>query len=278
MRAAFLTGHGKVKAFCIVLALDDEYLILNDPQTHEKIFKYIFPFSYAGDFQVEDTSAAYRVLSLQGPNSSLVLKEVSFEPIPELPEYGWVETMIAGSEAIISRHTRTGESGYDVLVSNDALKDVWDFLLLKGKFHSITPFGMESLEVLRIEAGIPVYGIDIDESNMMLETGMDDAVSFTKGCYTGQEAVAMATYRGHVSKKLSGLVFDIDADVNRGDKILKDGKDLGVLSSEIKSDILGKKIGLGCIKYGFFAPGENVEVIKAAGAVKGTIVQLPFIK
>ncbi len=276
MRAAFLTGHGKVKAFCVILSLGEEYLVINDPQTHEKVHQYIFPFSYAGDFQVEEVSDVNRIISLQGPDSLLVLREVCFEPIPELLENGWVSTIIAGQRVIVLRHTHTGELGYDLLIPESSLKDVWEFLLLKGRFHSITPFGMEGLEILRIEAGIPVYGIDIDESNMILESGLEDAVSFSKGCYTGQEAVAMATYRGHVSKKLSGLIFDDDTDVKRQDKIIKMGKEIGFISSIIQSLTLKKKVGLGCIKYGYYTPGEKVEVVTLNKTVEATIVQLPF--
>src|ERR1044072_1463403 len=275
-RAAFLTGHGKIKAFCVILSLGDEYLIINDPQTHDKIYNYIFPFSYAGDFQVEDVSQNYQALSLQGPDALMLLKECCFEPIPELPEYNWITTMIAGQEVIVMSKTHTGEIGFDLLIPEKSLKDVWDFLLLKGEFYSAIPVGLEALEVLRVEAGIPLYGVDVDESNMMLEAGLDDAVSYYKGGYTGQEAIAMGTYRGHVSKKLSGLIFDSDAEISQGDKIVKDGKNLGVISSTIKSETLKRKIALACIKYGFFTPGEKVEIITAIKLVKGEVVQLPF--
>src|SRR5215813_6776760 len=211
LQAAFLTGHGKIKALCYILCLGNEFLIINDPQTHEKVFNYVFPFSYAGDFIVDDVSASYQALSLQGPNSLQVLKEVCFEPIPELRAYEWVETIIAGHRVFVVAHSRTGEAGFDILVPQNGIRDVWEFILLKGKFHELQPFGIEALEILRIEAGIPVYGVDLTEANMMLEAGLDNAVSFTKGCYTGQEAVAMATYRGHVSKRLSGLIVEGDA-------------------------------------------------------------------
>jgi folate-binding protein YgfZ len=276
--AAFLTGHGKVRAFCLILKIGDEYLIVNDPQTHEKIYQQVFPFTYAGDFLVADVSENYRVLSLQGPNSLLVLREVSFEPIPELDENSWVETIVAGHKVMVSRHSRTGLLGFDLYIPENSLKDVWDFLMLKGMFHSIIPFGMDALNVLRIEAGIPVYGIDIDESNMMLESGLDSAVSFTKGCYTGQEAVAMATYRGHVSKKLAGMVFNEGTDVKPGDKIVQASKEVGKISSLTYSETLKKNIGLGCIKYGFFTPGERLDIVTGNKVVEAVVVQLPFVE
>jgi folate-binding protein YgfZ len=273
MRAAFLTGHGKIRAFCYILGLGDEFLIINDPQTHNKVYKYVFPFSYAGDFPVEEVSEQYRVLSLQGPHSLLVLKEVCFEPVPQLNEYEWIETIIAGQAVQVVRHSRTGEPGYDILVPATGVKDVWDFLLLKGQFHSLVPIGLSALDVLRIEAGIPLYGVDIDETNMMLESGLEDAVSFTKGCYTGQEAVAMATYRGHVSKKLSLLAFPIDVAVSVGNKLFSNGKEVGAISSEVKSTTFDRTLALACIKHGFFEQGTNVQAETEQGMLAGEIVK-----
>lgn len=276
MRAAMLTGHGKVKALCRVLNLGGAYLVITDPQTHEKVFKYLFPFSYAGDFKVEDVSEEYRAVSVQGPQSHLVIKEISFEPLPGLSDHDWFQTLIAGHPALVTSVSHTGEEGFDILVPASALKDVWDFVLLKGAFHSITPFGVRALESLRLEAGIPVYDQDIDETNMMLETGLEDAVSFNKGCYTGQEAVAMATYRGHVSKKLSGLDVSGQLVPRRGDVVKKEGKEIGVVTSAIQSPSVGSVIALAYVKHGFFEPGNKVEIHIEGQSVPGVVTKLPF--
>lgn len=278
MQAAFLTGHGKVKALCRIFCLGDEYLVINDPQTHEKVYKYIFPFSYAGDFKVDDVSDQYQLLTVQGPKSLLVMKEVCFEPVPSLIENDWLETIIAGHHVLVARSSHTGEMGFDIFAPASGLTDVWDFILLKGNFHSIAPVGLDAAETLRIEAGIPAYGIDVDENNMMLETGLSEAVSFSKGCYTGQEAVAMATYRGHISKKLSGLVFSENQIPSPGSAISKDGKQIGHITSSVKSPSLEKVIALGFIKYGFFEPGNIVEVESGSLSLTAEIVELPFYK
>lgn len=278
MRAAFLTGHGKVKAFCRILNLDGEYLIINDPQTHDAVFEYVFPFSYAGDFKVEDVSDQYQLLSLQGPASQLILKEVCFEPVSSVPEHDWFAALIAGHRTIVVKAPHTGESGYDILAAASALQDIWDFILLKGGFHSVAPFGLLALDSLRIEAGIPVYGVDIDETNMMLEAGLTDAVSFDKGCYTGQEAVAMATYRGHVSKKLSGLVIAGDVAPHHGDVVRKDGKDIGVVTSALRSPTIGSVVALANLKFGFFDIGNSVEVETESKVLAASVVELPFYK
>jgi glycine cleavage system T protein (aminomethyltransferase) len=276
MRAAILTGHGKVKALCRVLDLGGAYLVITDPQTHESVFKYLFPFSYAGDFKVEDVSEEYRTVSVQGPKSHLVMKEICFEPVPSLSEYDLFQTLIAGHRALVTKTTHTGEVGFDILVPGSAIKDVWDFILLKGSFHAIVPFGLRALESLRIEAGIPVYGRDVDETNMMLETGLEDAVSFTKGCYTGQEAVAMATYRGHVSKKLTGLALSGEVVPHQGDRVRKEGKEIGFVTSAMRSPTLGSVIALGYVKHGFFELGNSVEIQSGAEAIPAIVVHLPF--
>jgi glycine cleavage system T protein len=278
MRAAFLTAHGKVEALCRILNLGGEYLVITDPQTHEKVFKYVFPFSYAGDFKVEDVSEQYRLLSVQGPRSLLVMKEACFEPVPSLAEYGWLETIIGGQHVLVTRYSHTGETGFDILAPASGLKDVWDFILLKGGFHSILPVGLAALDSLRIEAGIPVYGVDIDESNMMLETGISDAVSFTKGCYKGQEAVVMATHRGHISKKLSGLIMLDGEAPTPGSKIAKDGKEIGRITSSLKSETLEQAIALAYLKYGYFEQGNVVEVIGEQQSSSAKVVDLPFYR
>ena len=279
MRAAFLTGKGKVIALCRVFGLDGgEFLVITDPQTHDKVYKYIFPMSYAGDFKVDDATDQHRLLSVQGPKALLVMKEICFDPVPQLAEHEWISTIIAGHHVFVARASHTGEPGYDIFAPTPALKDIWDFVLLKGDFHSVAPVGQIALDALRIEAGIPVYGQDIDEGNMMLETGMADAVSFTKGCYTGQEAVAMATYRGHVSKRLTGLKISGEVPPSHGGSVTKDGKEIGIVTSALRSEVLESVIALALLKYGYLDSGTSVEVESQGRFVPATVVELPFIK
>jgi len=278
MRAAFLTGHGKVRAIARVLNLGTEFLVLTDPQTHEKVLNYVAPFSYAGDFHAEDVSTQFRLLSVQGPKAYLEMKEICFEPVPQMVEHGWFQTLIAGHQTLVMRASHTGEEGFDLLLPESALPDVWDFVLLKGRFHSLVPFGLQALESLRIEAAQPVYGVDVDEANMLLEIGLPDIVSFNKGCYTGQEAVAMATYRGHISKKLSGLLVNGESVPSRGDLLKKEGKEIGTITSALRSPTLNSVIALGYVKYGFFDIGTALEIESKHGTQQASVVETPFYR
>src|SRR6185295_14745556 len=103
----------------------------------------------------------------------------------------------------ILRATPTVEEGFELIVSENEATDLWNDLLATGA----RPVGYDALEMLRIEDGVPRFGIDMDETNVVTETGLDDAVSYTKGCYVGQEIIARIKYRGHVAKRLSGLTF-----------------------------------------------------------------------
>jgi len=206
------------------------------------------------------------------------MKEICFEPVPQMAEHGWFQTLIAGHQTVVVRASHTGEEGFDLLMPESALPDVWDFVLLKGRFHSLVPVGLQALESLRIEAGQPVYGVDVDEANMLLEVGLPDIASFNKGCYTGQEAVAMATYRGHISKKLSGLLVKGDIVPTHGDLLKREGKEIGAITSALESPSLDSVIALGYVKYGFFEVGSTVEIESNHGTQQASVVEIPFYK
>jgi folate-binding protein YgfZ len=136
------------------------------------------------------------------------------------------------------------------------------------------------LEILRIEAGLARYGVDMDETNVVLETGLDEAVSFTKGCYIGQEIIARIHWRGHVAKRLAGVVFAEKTDVQRGAKIKNaDGKEIGRITSSTFSPQLNRTIALAYIKYDYLAPSTQVQVAAHDEAHHGAqVVALPFVR
>jgi folate-binding protein YgfZ len=137
----------------------------------------------------------------------------------------------------------------------------------------------ETFETLRIEAGIPRYGIDMDEANVVTETNLDDAVSFTKGCYLGQEIIVRIKHRGHVAKKLTGIVLNGPTLAAPNAKILSaDGKEIGRVTSSAFSPKLDRAIALGYVKYDYIVPGTAVKVASADGSIGGEVSALPFVK
>jgi folate-binding protein YgfZ len=129
-------------------------------------------------------------------------------------------------------------------------------------------------EILRIEAGIARYGRDMDESNVVTETNLDDAVSYTKGCYLGQEIIVRIKHRGHVAKKLTGLRFDTIETIEPGAAIKStDDKEIGRVTSATFSPKLETTVGLGYVRYEHLTPGTPIRV----NDVAGTTASLPHI-
>ena len=172
-----------------VLRTGDKFLFETEEATHEKVFQNLFRFTFAGDFFVEDLSENYEYFEIQNLKSE-----------------------ISNSDSIVFE----SKFGKDFFVPKDSADDFLNEL----KTQNAVEISDALYEVLRIENGMPLYGVDIDETNVVLESGLDEAVNFNKGCYVGQEIIARIHFRGHVAKKLTGLIFeDENADVNSGDEI-----------------------------------------------------------
>jgi folate-binding protein YgfZ len=241
-----------------------------EPASHERVCQTVSRFTLAGDFNVEDLTLKSACISVQGANAtSKISTAFGYDTSDEgkrLHQLRW-----NGVEVTLVHSSHTGEDGYDIIVGGTSAPSIWKQLESLGA----KPVGANALEMLRIEAGIARFGIDIDENLVVSETNLDDAVSFTKGCYIGQEIIARIKYRGHVAKKISGLVFN--QPVERGAKVLStDNKEIGSVSSVAFSRRLHKWIALGLIKYQYLAPGT--EVVLGDARINARVTELPFVK
>ena len=140
------------------------------------------------------------------------------------------------------------------------------------------PVGMQALDTLRVEAGIPWYGRDVDETLIFPETRLEQLVSFTKGCYIGQEVVARVKYRGHINRGLSGLVLEGDRVPAAGARVVAAGKDIGRVTSAVRSFALGRPIALGYVRREHFEPGSPVDVDDGGVVLRAKVAALPFVE
>jgi folate-binding protein YgfZ len=288
MPAAFPNVQGRLIASVRVVRLHDQrtdrnvcptFLIDTEPATHERVLKTIERFTLAGDFHVTDKTNHTALLSVQGKKAARIVRSVLGEEAAELATNQALQTRAQQGnmtgDVTVMRATHTAEDGFDVIVNSDQAGAMWDALLSAGA----RPVGYDALEILRIEAGLPRYGPDMDETNVVTETALDDAVSYTKGCYVGQEIIARIKYRGHVAKKLSGLAFAQAEKVDVGAVIkAADGKEVGRLTSVTYSPYLGSTIALGYLKYDYLEPGTNVKVISGTEEFEARVTELPFVR
>ncbi|MBI4482292.1 MAG: aminomethyl transferase family protein, partial [Acidobacteria bacterium] len=156
--------------------------------------------------------------------------------------------------------------------------ELWQELIAMGERFSLRPVGWEAYQVLRVEAGIPLFGTDMDESHMPLEAGLEHALSTTKGCYVGQEVMARILYRGHVNRKLTGLRLQGGKVPEKGSTIVAGDKEIGQVTSAVFSPALGQPIALGYVRREFLTPGSKVEVKFNGDSASAEVVTLPFYR
>jgi folate-binding protein YgfZ len=138
---------------------------------------------------------------------------------------------------------------------------------------------MVTLNTLRLEAGIPWFGVDFDDGNFPQEAGIEDrAVSFTKGCYIGQEFVIRIAHRGHVNRRIAGLTVEREPIPRPRDRILHDDKEVGRITSAALSPTLGKIIALGMLRRECLEPGTALHVESQDGPVPAEVTPLPFYR
>ena len=283
MPAAFPSVQGRLVAAVRVLHLKwqqeisglqtNGYLIDTEAATHESLLKTVGRFALAGDFHVTDLTHVTRMLSIQGPKASELIGEIIGHSAAALERGQVLTTDFANEPLCLIRATHTSEDGFDLFVT----ANIADQLREKFTSAGAVPVGDDVAEVLRIEAGEARFGIDMDETNVVSETNLDDAISFTKGCYIGQEIIARIKYRGHVAKKLIGLMFEGVAEVNVGAKLVTgEGKEIGRITSVTVSPALARTIGLGYLKYDYLSP--ETEVLIADQDVTAKVTDLPIVK
>lgn len=253
-QAALVTPVGKLVSDMVVWAEPDAHWLIVPRARVEAVVKGLEHYLITEDVTLEDQTAAHAILALQGPASQDFVKDVS------------------GARAI--PYSLTGSAGFLLLVPTEQSARLEKDLIARGapKVESAT------LNILRIEAGIPWYGVDMDESNLLPETGLQArAVSETKGCYVGQEVVARMSTYGSASRKLMGLVCEGSSVSESGDSVMIETETVGAVTSACFSPALQKPIALGYIKRPHYEAGTRVTIMCGAQSLPATLVKLPFV-
>jgi folate-binding protein YgfZ len=259
MFAAFPNAQGRLIALVRVLGQGERYLFETEEATRETLYQNLFRFSFAGDFFVEDLSGEFQYFEVFGPVGDVYHPEVA--------------DMFPGAFAFQAKH------GASYFMPIDQAARVRDLLINENGCVVIDD---ELYETLRIESGIPKYGVDMDETTIVPELGLDQMISYNKGCYVGQEIIARIHFRGHVAKQLTGLIFDSEllqqAETRRLGSVSVeltsvDGKNAGRITSTTFSPKLESEIALGFVRYDYLAEATSLK----AGENDVRVTVLPFV-
>jgi folate-binding protein YgfZ len=275
MHAAFPNVQGRLLGAVRMLHRAGGFLIDMEASAHEAVAKTLSRFTLAGDFRLTEMTDELAAFTVQGARAAEIVGEVLAHDAAQVERGRIVEAVWKSESVSVIRATHTAEDGFDIFVNAADAEALWDALRLAGA----RPVGSEALEILRVEAGLPRFGVDVTENNVVLEAGLNEAVSFTKGCYLGQEIIARIHWRGHVAKRLAGLRLDEENAVENGAQIRSaEGKEIGRVTSTVFSIKLQKHIALAIVKYDYLAAGTEVVVVSGERELAGQVVELPFVR
>jgi len=277
--AVFTNDKAKMLSDARIYCLPDALWVDLEPEVTGKIQKHLDKYTLASDVVIENLTDAFGLLSIYGPSSHEIMTQLIGSE-PPIKEHSTITFSMDGISILAARNEITGELGYDLYIPIDRMATTWDGLLQIGEPYGLRPVGLDALDSLRIEAGIPRYGIDMDESNFPMEAGLEKrAISYTKGCYIGQETIARADAQGRMNKKLMGLELSFKPAPTIGQVILaprasSDAQErvIGTITSAIESPTLGKVLAMGYLHRDFAEPGKDVIIEKRPAKV----VALPF--
>ena len=266
MAAVFPTVQGRlIGAVRVIRGSGPEFLIDTETTSHDAVLKTVSRFTLAGDFKVADVTSDTALLTVQGQGAAEIIQKVFEQAASDLPQNGVVETTWQNVPVTLIRASHTGENGFDLFIDSSRKAELQQALEAAGA----QPVGEDTFEILRVEAGIARFGQDMDETNVVPETNLDDAVSFTKGCYVGQEIIVRIKHRGHPAKKLTQLHFETDKQIEPGAVIRStENHEIGRVTSAVVSPKRGS-IGLGYVRYEYVADGTRVMVGDGIEAIVG---------
>ena len=255
----------------IVYRRSDDFLVVVNASNREKDLEHFRSNTQDLDVEVADESDDWALLALQGPEAADLLQNLTGANLPDLRPFRFVEGEVAGAKTLVSRTGYTGEDGFELYVSPDDAPRVWRELLEAGA----TPAGLGARDTLRLEAGMCLYGNELDPETTPLEAGIGFAVHLDKEReFIGQEALRREKEEG-LRKKLVGFEVEGRGIARHDYPVRVEGETVGHVTSGTLSPTLGQAIGLALVSPGV---EHRFEVVIRERPVDAHTVQLPFYK
>ena len=284
-RTVLTTPIGRIIDVLTVHVLEDALLIVSSPGQGGPVWAHLKKNIFFNDqVSLEAAGRSHGQLALYGPAAAALIEQVSGAALSDLHPQYTATIDLAGVPVLVARREQIGGASFTLYLPEQQLDAVRDALVALGA----VPLDADTFDVLRVERGYGASGRELSQEYIPLETGLLDAVSFTKGCYVGQEIIARMESRGRLAKVLRGLKLTTDDRQPTTDdqpviggqwsvvapaKLEVDGKEAGDLTSVVVSPRFGP-IGLAYVRSAHAAPGGSVGI--AGTQVRGEVVELPF--
>lgn len=266
---------GTVDDLIVYKYKDNQYFIVVNAANREKDYRWMCKHM-EGKVVLKDISDEISQLALQGPKSREILRKLAVEDcIPEKYYHAVFHAKVAGINCMISQTGYTGESGYEIYLSNGDAPKMWDAIMEAGKEEGILPCGLGARDTLRLEAAMPLYGHEMDDTVSPLETGLGFAVKMQKEDFIGKKGIEAKEKSGRtrVGLKVTGRGI-----IREHMDVLKEGKVVGHTTSGTFGPYLGYPVGMALIEKGYAAAGVSLQVSVRGRMVDAEVVKLPFYK
>lgn len=278
--SSFLTHKGKMLGYFRVYVQSDAVWIEDVGEVGDATFVALRKFLlYGTKAKMEHCTDTWSLLLVSGPKSTETVKAAFGTDVGTLPLLHTLPVTIHGQQALILRTEETGECDLELLLPAEAVVPAWEQLMAAGAPFGIRPIGAQARDLLRIEAGLPQAGPDLNEEIVPPEANLEGkAFSLSKGCYPGQEVVARMDTYGNVRRHLVGLLIEDCAVPPRGSKLFSGDREVGWISSAVFSPGRKAVLAFGFPLRDFSASGTELTVEVAGTRRPATVHALPFQK
>ncbi|MCZ6799688.1 MAG: aminomethyltransferase family protein [Nitrospirae bacterium] len=279
--SSFMSHKGKILSYFRVYVLEDHLLVEDVGEVGDATFQTFRKFLlYGTKAKMKSRLDSWGILLVSGPSAGALIQATLDIDAPTLEVLGTKTTLMDEHTIVVSRTEETGETDFEIFAPHAILPNLWDRLTEKGQSMGIKPFGTTARESLRIEAGLPQLGPDLNESIVPPEANLEGkAFSLTKGCYPGQEVVARMDTYGSVKRRLVGLV--VEGTENQlpeaGAKIFSGEREVGWISSSAFSPTIKKRLALGFPLRDFTKPDTELTVDIQGQLHRAVVQALPFV-
>jgi aminomethyltransferase len=260
----------------------DKFLIVPNAVNREKDFNWLIQHAKGFDVKIEDFSDKSAMIAVQGPKAEETLQKVCSFNLSKIERFKCVSTELAGIEVFMSRTGYTGEDGFEVYVWNAPLENpenavkVWSAILEAGRDFGIEPCGLGARDTLRLEAGLCLYGNDIDENITPLEARLGFVVKFQKGDFIGKDALQRQREEG-IKRKRVGLLMLEQGIPRQGFRVYSnEGEYIGQVTSGTFSPLLKCGIAMAYVQTQYAEEGSIVNIEIRGRKARAKVVAFPF--
>ncbi|KUN17516.1 glycine cleavage system protein T [Streptomyces antibioticus] len=263
-------------------AASSEYLVVANASNAQVVLDALVERSAGFDAEVRDDRDAYALIAVQGPESPGILASLTDADLDGLKYYAGLPGTVAGVPALIARTGYTGEDGFELFVKPEHAVELWQALTKAGEGVGLVPCGLSCRDTLRLEAGMPLYGHELNTSLTPFDAGLGRVVKFEKeGDFVGREALTEAAARAETAppRVLVGLIAEGRRVPRAGYAVVADGRVIGEVTSGAPSPTLGKPIAMAYVDAAHAAPGTSGVGVDIRGSHEPyEVVALPFYK